>query len=494
MPRPPASIQILDLDGLPFKEGQPLNVRVESLIRRAILAGNLSAGARLPSSRVLGRDMKVSRYTVEHALDQLVTEGFLIRRRGSGTFVARSVPERERSPLGAGVPRKGIVPAPALSRRGQGIAGYPGHRERTIGTAFTPSIPALELFPRQVWSRLMSRALSRPGTDYLAYGASGGLPELKRAIAAQVAGSRAVACDPEQIIVTTSTQQAVDLAARVLLDPGDTVWAEDPSYPPVIQLLKAAGARVSPVPVDQDGMDVEVALRIQRDARLAYVTPSHQYPSGGLMSLPRRLALLAWAERTRGWIIEDDYDGDLRYAGRPLASLQALDPAGRVIYVGTYNKMMFPSLRLAYLVAPAALIDPFLAAKHMLDGHVAGHTQAALTAFIEEGHLATHLRRLLGEYDLRRRALHSALEALADELEIGPSDAGLHLTVYLRRQLDDRAIAGEAGQAGVDLDPLSRFYLGSPRRGFVLGFACSRPVRTRSAMQLVARLLRSASA
>jgi GntR family transcriptional regulator/MocR family aminotransferase len=211
------------------------------------------------------------------------------------------------------------------------------------------------------------------------------------------------------------------------------------------------------------------------------------------MSLPRRLALLAWAERARGWIIEDDYDGDLRFAGRPLASLQALDPAGRVIYVGTFNKMLFSALRLAYLVVPLGLVDACLAAKHMMDGHVAGHTQAALARFIQDGYLATHLRRLVSEYDQRRHALLTALDPLADDLEVGPSEAGLHLAVYLRRPLDDRAIAAECAGAGVDLHPLSRFYLGPPRAGFVMGFACSRPARTHAAIRIVGKAIRSRS-
>jgi len=491
MTRHSRSIQILNLDGLPAAPNQPLNTRVEGLIRRAILAGNLAAGARLPASRVLARDLEVSRHTVERAFDQLVAEGFLLRRRGSGTYVASDVPERERPPRGARGGRLRAPPVAALSARGALIAEYPGHRQPMIGTAFTPSIPAPELFPRQVWGRLMSRAIERPGLECLAYGASGGLPALKRAIAAHVAGSRAVACEPEQIIVTTSAQQAVDLVARVLLDPGDAVWVEDPCYRPAVQLLKAAGAAVTPVPVDSDGLNAATALEAEPEARLAYVTPSHQYPSGVLMSLPRRLALLAWAERAGGWIIEDDYDGDLRFAGRPLASLQALDPAGRVIYVGTFNKVMFSALRVAYLVVPPTLVDACLAAKHMMDGHAPGHTQAALAEFIEDGHLATHLRRLVGEYDQRRRALLTALDTLAVELEAGPSEAGLHLTAYLRRPLDDRAIAAECVAAGIDLHPLSRYYLGAARSGFVLGFACSRPARTHAAMRIVGRAIGS---
>ncbi|MEO7996163.1 MAG: PLP-dependent aminotransferase family protein [Gemmatimonadaceae bacterium] len=490
MSKHPRSIQMLNVDGLPADSDQPLTIRVEALIRRAILSGNLIAGARLPSSRILAQDLHVSRHTVEHAFDQLVAEGFLTRRRGSGTFVATALPEREQPPLGR---KKEVVneeSAFELSERGTLIAEYRGLRDRLLGTAFTPSVPAIELFPRAIWSRLMSRATSRAGVDDWSYGASNGVLELRNAIAAHVAGSRAVAGTPDQVIVMSSAQQAVDLVARVLMDPGDVAWVEDPCYPLGVQLLKAAGARICPVPVDSDGLDVDRALELDATARLAYVTPSHQYPSGGLMSLSRRKALLAWAERERTWIIEDDYDGDFRYVGRPLASLQGLDLAERVIYIGTFNKMMFSSLRLAYLIAPPALVEPFMAAKHMMDGHAPVHTQAAMARFIDDGHLATHLRRVVGAYDERRVAVLSALERISDELEVGPSDAGLHLTAYLRRDIDDRNVARECAKAGIALDPLSRFYLGPKRSGFVLGFACSSPSRTETAMRTVAREIR----
>ena len=493
MGKQPGSIQILDVDGLHDGEGQLLHLRAASHIRRAILSGNLAPGTRLPSSRVLAGDLKVSRPTIERAFDQLEAERFVVRRRGSGTFVATELPERERPPQ-PGPKTTQPTATPTLARRGLVLTTYPGHREPTVGSAFTPSMPALELFPRQVWARLMSRAVRRPGIECWTYGASAGLLELRRAIAAHVAGSRAVACSPDQVIVMSSAQQAIDMVARVLIDPGEAAWIEDPCYPPAAWLLRAAGAQLTPVPVDADGLDVDVARTLQPAARLAYVTPSHQYPGGGMMSLPRRRALLAWAATNDAWILEDDYDGDLRYAGRPLASLQALDAAGRVIYVGTCNKMMFPALRLAYVIAPPALVDPFMNAKHLMDGHAPGHTQAALAEFISEGHLASHLRRVLSEYDRRRHALLAELESMSDDLEVGPSDAGLHLAVYLRRALDDRSIAAECARLGVDLDPLSRFYLGPPRAGFVLGFACSRPARTRTAARLVARVIATAIA
>jgi GntR family transcriptional regulator/MocR family aminotransferase len=489
--RYPRSIQILDVAGPQEHHDQLLHVRIADRIRRAILGGSLLPGARLPSARVLARDLNMSRPTVERAFDRLQAEGFVVRRRGSGSFVAASVPERERLPQPI---RRAVGPAKPetpISVRGRVFTAYPGHPEPANGTAFTPSLPAVELFPRRVWGRLLSRAIQRPGALHWTYGATAGLSRLREAIAAHVAGSRGAACSPEQVIVLSSAQQGVDLAVRVLLDPGDAAWVEDPSYPPAVHLLRAAGAQVSAIPVDTDGLDVDTAIAIQPAARLAYVTPSHQYPSGGTMSLPRRLALLGWAAREGAWILEDDYDGDLRYAGRPLASLQALDRSGRVIYIGTFNKVMFSSLRIAFLIAPAALVEPLVNAKHLMDGHPPGHTQAALADFLGEGHLANHLRELLDVYDRRRRQLIAELDTLSDVLEIGPSDAGLHLAAYLRRPLDDRRISAECAKAGVDLHPLSRFYVGPARAGFVMGFACARPAQQRSAMEIVARTIRA---
>lgn len=489
MVRRSTSVLILDVEDRGNAPAQPLVVRVENRLRGAILGGSLAPGSRLPSSRILARDLKVSRHTVEWAFSRLTAEGFLVRRRGSGTFVVPEIPDREQSPVSP--PRRdgrsdGSV---RLSRRGQTLSFFTGFPEALPARAFQPSMPALELFPRQTWTRLITRAHQRAGMAGWAYGPTAGLPELREAIAAHVAGTRGVLCSPDQVVVVGSGHQAVDLAVRLLLDPGDRVWVENPCYPTTARLLRAAGAEVVPVAVDREGFDVEAALAIEPCARMAYVTPSHQYPTGGLMSLARRAALVAWAERTGGWILEDDYDGDFRYAGRPLAALQAIDGAGRVIYLGTFNKMMFPGLRLAFLVAPPDLVGGFAGAKHSFDAFTAQHTQAALAEFIREGHLASHLRRLLLEYDRRRRALLAALHTVADQLETGQSEGGMHLTVYLRRPRDERGIVDRCARSGVVLQRLSRYYLENPRAGFVLGFACASPARIHSAMRVVARAL-----
>lgn len=431
----------------------------------------------------------MSRHTVEWAFSRLVAAGFLIRKPGSGTYVAREIPDRE---LGPPTPwPRPRQPGPArVSLPGSVLSGVPGMREARVGGAFVPSLPAPELFPRQLWARLLVRALRRPGMTGWAYGPTSGLPELREAIAAHLAGTRGVVCTPDQVIVVSSGHQAIDLAARVLVDPGEAVWVEDPTYQPAARLFRAAGANVIPVPVDRQGFDLEAARARHPGARLAYVTPSQQYPSGGLMPLWRRTALVAWAAQENTWILEDDYDGDFRYRGRPLPALQALDAGGRVLYTGSFNKILFPGLRLAYLVVPTALADAFVGAKFSLDAFTPGHTQAALADFIREGHLAAHLRQLLVEYDRRRQALLEALQSVSKDMEVGDSEGGMHLTVYLRDSLDESAIAERCWRSGVVLHPLSRYYLGPPRSGFVLGFACVCPSRIQAAMRVVARALR----
>ena len=489
MVRRPGSVLFQNLGALDADRAQPLVVQVEARIRSAILSGNLTPGTRLPSSRVLAGDLKVSRHTIEWAFTRLQAAGFLVRKRGSGTYVAQEVPARERPPR-VPVPRPRPPLPSRISRRGSMLSSFPGMRGALAGHAFIPSLPAHELVPRQLWTRLINRALRRPGLSGWAYGPTAGVPELRAAIAAHVSATRGVVCSPEQVIVVSSGHQTIDLTVRVLIEPGEAVWVEDPTYQPAARLFRGAGAEVIPVPVDRQGFDLERARARHAVARLAYITPSQQYPSGGLMPPLRRAMLVAWAQQENGWILEDDYDGDFRYQGRPLAALQALDPPGRVIYAGSFNKILFPGLRIAFLVAPTGLVDAFVGAKFSLDAFTPGHTQMALAEFIREGHLATHVRHLLVEYDRRRQALLEALRTVEDDLEVGDSEGGMHLTVYLRRTTDEFTIAERCARSRVILYPLSRYYLGPPRFGFVLGFAGASPGRIQAAMRVVARALK----
>jgi len=470
-------------------DGGSLLARLHARLRKAILDGALAPGAALPASRRLAEDVGLSRNTVEAVYDQLESEGFIERRHGSGSFVSGDLPERELAPAPAPRERRPPPPASGLSQRGLLMAHPYAGEGAPVGRAFLPTMPALDLFPRQLWARLLARAARAPGPDHLTTGDRAGFRPLREAIAAYVGSTRAVACAPDQVVVLTSSQQAIDLAVRLLTDPGDAVWHEEPGYPAAAAAFRAAGARVVPVPVDDEGLDVAAGQRLVPDARLVYVSPSHQFPTGVAMSLSRRLQLLAWAARTGAFVIEDDYDSEFRFRGRPLASLQGLDEAGRVVYVGTFNKLMFPSLRLAYLVAPPDLAERFVAARGLVDGHSATLAQAALADFIREGHLGSHLRHMRTVYEERRQALVDAVAGLGGRLTLGPIDGGMHACAYLPPGRDDVAISLAARRVGVELRPLSRLYLGTPRPGFILGFAAAGPAEIRGAVERLARLL-----
>ena len=484
------SVFSVDVTGLDSASGQPAYARICDRIRTAISTGALAPNARLPSSRTLAKDLGVARNTVDWALGQLVADGYIVRRRGAGSFVAAQLPERDAPPLTSkrvAVATSGEVER-RLSQRAQALQSYPGHHRPAVAVPFTPSLPPIELFPRKVWNRLLMREAGRPGNAYWEYGASNGLPALREAIAAHASAMRATRCSPEQVIVVTSTQQAVELAGKVLADPGDRAWVEMPGYQPVQHCLRAAGLQVVPVPVDAQGLDVAAGRMLEPHARLAYVTPAHQYPLGVEMSLARRKALLDWALEQDAYIVEDDYDGDYRYEGRPIASLQGMDGSGRVIYVGSFNKILFPGLRIAYAIVPEPLVAAFVDAKHVADGHTALLTQGVLAAFIHEGHLARHLRKTRAIYDERRLAFLEEAKMLADVLEFGPATAGMHVTGIFKQalRLDDRAVAAACAHAGIEVHPLSK-YGATDRGGLVFGFAGTSRAATRSGLEIVRR-------
>lgn len=491
------SVFSVDVEGLEALAGQPAYARIGERIRRAIVSGALAPNARLPSSRVLAKDLGVARNTVDWALSQLVADGYIVRRRGAGSFVAAQLPERDAPPV---IARRDSAPKPPepaqrrLSLRAQALRDYPGHYRAAVAVPFTPSLPPLELFPHQAWNRLLMREAGRAGKDYRAYGASNGLPALREAIAAHASAMRATRCSPEQVIVVTSTQQAVELAAKVVGDPGDRAWAESPGYQPVRHCLRAAGLDVVPVPVDEQGLDVAAGRALAPDARLAYVTPAHQYPLGYEMSLPRRRALLDWTQQADAYVIEDDYDGDYRYEGRPIASLQGMDDGDRVIYVGSFNKLLFPGLRIAYAIAPGPLVAPFVDAKHAADGFTSLLLQGVLAAFIQEGHLARHVRKTRAVYDERRLAFLDEAKTLEDLLDFGPARAGMHVAGLFKPALgevDDRAVAAECARNGVDVHPLSK-YGNAGRGGLVFGFVSASRSIARSRLLIVRRAIETA--
>ena len=493
MPKQSASVFSVDVAGLDAGDEQPAYVRISERIRGAITSGALVLNARLPSSRTLAKDLGVARNTVDWALGQLVDDGYIVRRRGAGSFVAGCLPERDSPPLAS---KQSGTKQPEstqrrLSRRARALQTYPGHYQPIAAIPFTPSHPPIDLFPRAAWNRLLRRETARAGTDYWAYGASNGLPALREAIAAHASAMRATRCSSDQVIVVTSTQQAVELAGKVLADPGDSAWVETPGYQPVQHCLRAAGLEIVPVKVDKHGLDVKAGRILEPHARLAYVTPAHQYPLGYEMSLERRQLLLQWALEEDACVIEDDYDGDYRYEGRPIASLQGLDTGGRVIYVGSFNKILFPALRIAYAIVPEPLVGAFVDAKHTADGHTALLMQGVLAAFISEGHLARHMRATRAIYNERRLAFLEEARILDDVLEIGPAVAGMHLTALFKDGcLNDRSVAVECARAGVDVHPLSK-YGASDRGGLVFGFAGAPRAATRSGLQIVRAAIRA---
>jgi GntR family transcriptional regulator/MocR family aminotransferase len=470
----------------PDMTGRPAHTRIGERIRTAIASGALAQNARLPSSRTLARDFGVARNTVDEALSQLVAEGLIVRRRGAGSFVSAHLPKTAPRVATADKLAKRRISAPRVSKRATALQSYPGHYKPIRSIPFTPSLPPSEFFPRKVWKRLLSREAARPGSAYWEYGASNGLPELREAIAAHATAMRGTRASAEQVIVTTSTQQAVELAAKVLADPGQSCWVETPGYQPVQHVLRAAGLDVVQVPVDQQGLNVERGRDLNPRARFAYVTPSHQYPMGYEMSLTRRAALLKWAAAEEAHVLEDDYDGDYRYEGRPITSLQDMD-RDRVVYLGSFNKILFPGLRIAYALVPETLVGGFVDAKHAADGHTALLSQGVLAAFIAEGHLAQHLRTTRAIYNERRLAFLEEARRLDELMTFEPAIAGMHVTgIFRDAGIDDRAVAAESLRRGVAVDPLSK-YGQAEATGLVFGYAGASRDVTRECLKAVHR-------
>ncbi len=468
---PPGIVPVLAVDR---SSATPLYRQLYDGYRGAIVSRRLRPGQRLPSTRALATELRISRIPVLQAFEQLLAEGYFETRTGSGTFVASSLPDDYSTADGRGGSRK---PAAGSGRRviAQGatlLQPEPAPWLQGWG-AFRVSQPAVDRFPFEVWSSLIARHSRNPRTSLLHYGDAMGYRPFREAVASYLRTSRAVHCDADQIMVVSGSQQALEITARVLLDPRSPVWIEEPGYPGARDVLTMAGARLVPVPVDEEGLQVAAGIALAPQARAAYVTPSHQYPLGVTMSASRRLQLLDWAQRSGAWIIEDDYDSEYRYGSLPVASLQGLDQDSRVIYIGTFSKVLFPSLRLGYLVLPADLAGHFAAVREAMDIFPPTLPQAALTDFLIEGHFSRHLRRMRLLYRERREALVEALGAeLGGVLSVMGDQAGLHLAATLPPGTDDRRIAEEAARRGLWAMPLSSCCLGeSPRPGLVLGFA-----------------------
>ena len=405
------------------------------------------------------------------AYEQLLAEGYLTARHGSGTYVSADLSEPiEGRPLAVASERQANSRAEKVDIQDGDDTAAPAH---TDARAFNTGRTLVDARTAEVWRRLISRAARSLGPRDLGYADPRGSPELRAAISDYLRAARAVRCGPDQVIVTAGTQHAIDLATRVLLRPGDEAWIEDPGYPLTRQALAASGVVARAVPVDAQGLDVAAGTRTAPQARAAFVTPSHQYPTGVVLSMTRRLDLLAWARERGAWVIEDDYASEFRYSGRPLASLQGLDGGERAVYVGTLNKALFPGLRLGYAVVPPSLVGTFARARDLMDRQPPGLLQAVTAEFMRQGHLAAHIRRMRLQYRAQRDTLAEALERLAgDLLDVNVPDQGMHLVAYLRSSLSDVSVEQAALRAGVVVRAVSRLYVGAaPRSGLMLGFS-----------------------
>jgi GntR family transcriptional regulator/MocR family aminotransferase len=487
------------LAAIPLDRGSatPLFRQLYLRMKEAILAGGVHPSVRLPATRELALLLGVSRQTVLAAYEQLMAEGFLQGAVGKGTFVSASLPAAAGTSTQDAAAHEQPALVRPLSARGEAMAAAMArvrHHDGQLRT-FRISMPGLDLFPFEVWRKLEARHWRRRAVP-LGYADAAGYAPLRELLCAYLKASRGVRCAPEQIIVTAGSQQALYLLAQLLLAPGEGVWLESPGYQGAAAPFAVAGARLCPVPVDAEGMDVAYAAARYPDARLAFATPSHQLPLGVTMSLGRRLQLLRWAEASHAWIVEDDYDSEYRYTGPPLASLQSLDRSGCVIYVGTLSKVLFPGLRLGYVVAPPGLVEPLARAKAVVDRHSPIVPQAVLADFIQEGHFARHIRRTRDAYGERREAMLDALARRLDGvLACGPSDAGLDLCVGVTNRLSEADAAARAAAAGIDVRTLA--YYTNPAAGpdcavppgLLLGFSAFTPAEIRAGVARLERAL-----
>ncbi|MYN26428.1 MocR-like pyridoxine biosynthesis transcription factor PdxR [Duganella levis] len=463
-----------------FHPRLPQQRRLYEAAKAAIHQQRLGAGGKLPSSRDLARDLGMARNTVIAAFEQLAAEGYVVSSRGSGTYVA-DLQAHSASMRGVGATPQGRSTAPAatpsarLSRRGQELTSYAAGPQFEI-QPFAPGDPDFSSFPFKLWQRLQNRVWREARNDLLDYGQSGGHLPLRQAITEYLRISRSVKVEVEQVMITAGTQQSLDLCAQLLADVGDTAWIEDPCYWGARRVFQARELKLRPITVDSDGIAI-AAADLATKPRLIYVTPSHQYPTGAVMSLARRRELLDVAVRKDAWILEDDYDSEFRYTGRPLAALQGLDHDDRVLYMGTFSKVLYPGIKVGYLVVPPALIPAFRSALYDLQRPGQLTVQATLADFITLGHFTAHVRKIRQTYGARRELLrHMLAQKLPRSVTISREESGLHLVIELPDQVDDMALAQQAAMQGISVKALSTYYLKPPiRRGLLVGYAYCTP-------------------
>ncbi|MCE8417800.1 PLP-dependent aminotransferase family protein [Rhodovulum sulfidophilum] len=474
----------------PAHTAMPLHARIQRAIRQLILDGALGPGKPLPASRALAKSLGVSRDTVESAYAQLHAEGFIERRVGSGSFVAEMTefaPGHRRSRRDALLRNQ----APNLSKRGNAMFRGGGVREMLMPRPFAHGVPDTRSFPLQLWERLERQVLKETGTLALLHGDPQGAEPLRRAIADYVNLERGARATADRVLVLTSSQQAMTLCANVLLDPGERIFIEDPAYYGARKAFDAAGLECVPVRVDRQGILVEPILATPNRAKAVFLTPSHQFPTGATLALDRRLALIEWAAGHQAWIIEDDYDSEFHYAGKPTACVQGLDPNDRTIYIGTFTKSLFPGLRIGYVVLPPQLVQPMTVARTLLDGHTASMAQLTLARFMEGGHFGAHVRTMRGIYAQRLAVLSDLVRRhLSDFVDPRVPIGGLQMPCVLTCEISERAAIEAARRVGVELTGLSALHAdGDGKAGFLMGFAAYTPAELEVAVRKLATAL-----
>jgi len=485
-----ALLQSISIDP---ESDRPLGSQIATAIRDIILGGGLRAGDRLPSTRTLAAELGVSRTTLVEVFERLVAEGLVVSRTGAGTFVSPAIAaKRSLSPALAGNRARGGRDSPG-AKRGRWISSQPVFTERLPHSvrAFTTALPAFDEFPMALWSRQTAKHWREQRDVILGYGETAGYPPLRRAIAAHLQANRGIACDEQQIFVVNGAQAAFNVIATMLLERGDTVWFENPGAIGARNALSAASTRLVPIPVDREGILVAQGLDRAPRFRLAFVTPTHQQPLGITMSLERRFSLLDAAERSDAWIIEDDYDGEFYYGRHPLPTLKSIDRAGRVFYVGTFSKTLFPALRLGYFIAPASLVERFNEAFYAYFPGVPSNLQAVVANFMDEGHFAAHVRRMRRIYRQRYETFRECSQRrLAGLLDVESTDSGLHAVGYLRADLAEGEVAVRAEHRGVTVTPIGRFCVAPVGlNGLVLGFSGIKAARIRAGVETLEAVL-----
>src|SRR6266403_1701907 len=477
----------------PPKSEQTLQEWLFGELRSAILDGRLRPGARLPSSRGLALGNRLSRSTVTEAFRRLKLEGYITGLVGSGSYVVENLPDEYFQPIEGQLARRNRVAAKQVGAAATFKKVIPFPSRQRFGCAFQPSRPAVDQFPIDIWTRLTSRTMRRLTSSELVFGDARGDLGLRSEILAHFGPARQVRCDVDRIVMVSGVQQALDLLCRTLLRAGDPVWLENPGYKRARNLFRAAGATVIPVPVDERGLQVEQAIDTLPVPKLIYLTPAHQYPTGAALALDRRFKLLTWAREHGVTIFEDDYDGDFRFSTKPLGSVQGLDTGDCVAYCTSFSKLLFPSLRLGFLVLPDHLVDPILALRNSTDRYLPVVEQKTLAEFMRTGEFGHHLRRMRELYAERWSVFSEvAQNFLSDWLEVQRAECGLQTAAWLSPGISDIIVAESAARERLEVYPLSALYAGEKRRhGFLLGFGAVAPKELRSGAQRLAKLLRT---